>query len=413
MGEMRTLAERARAAARALARAPTGAKNEALRRMAAAVREGAMKLIEANAADLDAARELPASVCDRLALDPERIEEMALGLEAVAGLPDPVGEVMRRTERPNGLVIEKVRVPIGVIAIIFESRPNVTADASALCLKAGNASILRGGKEAVRSNVAIGETLAGALEGAGLPADSVQVVGSTDRALVGELLRLNDLVDLVVPRGGKGLIRRVVEESTIPVIKHYEGICHVYVDRAADLEMAKAVAMNAKVQRPATCNAMETLLVHADVAADFLPAAADALRRAGVEMFGCASSRELVPWMGEATEESYRTEYLDLKLSVKVVAGLREAMDHIERFGSRHSDAIVTKDPEAAREFLDGVDSACVFLNCSTRFSDGYQFGMGAEIGISTDRLHARGPMGIEELTSYKYVVRGDGQLRS
>jgi glutamate-5-semialdehyde dehydrogenase len=413
MGEMRRLAERARLAARALARASTDAKNKALRGMAAAIRRNAVKILEANAVDLHAARELPASICERLMLDPGRIGEMARGIDAVADLPDPVGEILRRVERPNGLVIEKVRVPIGVIAIIYESRPNVTADASALCLKAGNASILRGGSEALRSNVAIGEIISEALGEAGLPPEAVQVLSSTDRDLVGELLGLSDLVDLVIPRGGKGLIRRVVEESAIPVIKHYEGICHVFVDRAADLGMAQAIVMNAKVQRPATCNAMETLLVHADVAADFLPPMASALRSAGVEMFGCARSRELVPWMSEATDENYRTEYLDLKLSVRVVDDLREAMDHIERFGSRHSDAIVTEDASAAREFLEGVDSACVFHNCSTRFSDGYQFGMGAEIGISTDKLHARGPMGLEELTSYKYIVRGAGQLRS
>ena len=413
MGEMRELAEKAREAARALATVPTEKKNAALRRMAASLRERAAELVEANRKDLAAGDALSSAMKDRLKLDKKRVGKMAVGLEQVAELPDPVGEVLRETTRPNGLRIRKVRVPIGVIAIIYESRPNVTADAASLCLKSGNATILRGGKESINSNLAVGRVLSDALVAEALPAGAIQVVSTTDRAAVGELLKLDELIDLIIPRGGKGLIERVVEESTIPVIKHYEGICHVYVDEAADLDMAHAIAMNAKVQRPGVCNAMETLLVHRAVAADFLPRIAASMKEAGVELRGCEESRELVPEMEPVTEEDWRTEYLDLVLSVRVVEGPGEAIDHIEAYGSHHSDAIVTKDEAAAKEFLDRVDSSCVFHNTSTRFSDGYEFGLGAEIGISTDKLHARGPMGLEELTSYKYVVLGGGQLRS
>jgi glutamate-5-semialdehyde dehydrogenase len=381
--------------------------------MAAALRERAPEIIEANAKDLAAGSSLSPAMKDRLRLDGERIEKMAVGVEQVARLPDPVGDLLKETTRPNGLLIRKVRVPIGVIAIIYESRPNVTADAASLCLKSGNATILRGGKESINSNLAIGTVLRDALAAEGLPAAAVQVVSTTDRAAVGELLKLDDLVDLVIPRGGKGLIRRVVEESTIPVIKHYEGICHVYVDEAADLDMAHAVAMNAKVQRPGVCNAMETLLVHRAVTPEFLPRIAASMNEAGVELRGDEESCRLVPGMKPATEEDWRTEYLELILSVKVVEDLDQAVDHIETYGSHHSDCIITKDGSAAQQFLDRVDSACVFHNASTRFSDGFEFGMGAEIGISTDKLHARGPMGLEELTSYKYLVLGKGQLRS
>jgi glutamate-5-semialdehyde dehydrogenase len=413
MGAMREMAERARAAARALATTPTGAKNDALLRMAGSLRDLAADIMEANANDLEAGADLSSAMKDRLRLDAERIGKMASGLEEVAKIPDPVGLTIGATVRPNGLRIRKVRVPIGVVAIIYESRPNVTADAASLCLKSGNASILRGGKESIHSNRAIGRVLSGALEASGLPKDAIQVVESTDRALVGELLRLDDLVDLVVPRGGKGLIRRVVEESTIPVVKHYEGICHVYVDKDADLDMAHEIAMNAKVRRPGVCNAMETLLVHRDVAAEFLPRVSASLAKAGVELRGCEESLELVPTMKPAKEEDWRTEYLDLILAVRVVGSLEAAMDHIERYGSRHTDSIVTRDEAAAKRFLDGVDSACVFHNASTRFSDGFEFGLGAEIGISTDKLHARGPMGLEELTSYKWIALGDGQVRT
>ncbi|MHC5055311.1 MAG: glutamate-5-semialdehyde dehydrogenase [Planctomycetota bacterium] len=412
MGQMREMAERAREGARMLAVAPTAKKNEALRRMASLLRERAGELKAANAKDLSAGSELTSAMRDRLALDDKRIEKMAVGVEQVAGLPDPVGELLKETARPNGMKIRKVRVPIGVIAIIYESRPNVTADAASLCLKSGNATILRGGSESLNSNLAIGKALSDALAETGLPADAIQVVPSTDRALVGELLKLDDLVNVVIPRGGKGLIRRVVEEATMPVIKHYEGICHVYVDVAADLDMAERIAVNAKAQRPGVCNAMETLLVHAGCAGEFVPRVVVALRDKEVEILGCPEARKLVADLGEASEETYRTEWLELKMSLLVVPSLEDAIDHIERYGSHHTDSIVTQDGAAAELFLANVDSACVFHNVSTRFSDGFEFGMGAEIGISTDKLHARGPMGLEELTSYKYVVTGDGQLR-
>jgi len=412
VGEMRELAIRARRAARVLASTPRETKDAALRLMAERLRRSADDLLRANAVDMSNARELSSAMRDRLALTHERIERMAEGLEQIAALADPVGEVLRETTRPNGMRIRKVRVPIGVIAIVYESRPNVTADSAGLCLKSGNACILRGGHEAIESNLAIGHALSSALRDAGLPAEAIQVVATTDRAAVGELLTLEGLVDLVIPRGGKGLVRRVVEESTIPVIKHYEGICHVYVDRAADMDMAERIVVNAKVQRPATCNAMETLLVHEAIAQEFLPRIARVLREKGVELRGCEHARRLVPWILPATEQDYRTEWLDLKMSVRVVPDIEAAIDHIERYGSRHSDAIVTRDEAASRRFLEAVDSACVFHNVSTRLSDGFEFGMGAEIGISTDKLHARGPMGLEELTSYKYVITGDGQLR-
>ncbi len=412
MATMREMATRAHEAARTLAVAKTQQKNDALRRMADLLRGRAGEIKAENAKDLSAGADLTGAMRDRLALDDERIEKMAAGVEEVAALPDPVGETLKETTRPNGIRIRKVRVPIGVIAIIYESRPNVTSDAASLCLKSGNATILRGGSEAINSNLAIGKALSDALAGGGLPADAIQVVPSTDRALVGELLKLDDLVNVVIPRGGKGLIRRVVEEATMPVIKHYEGVCHVYVDSYADLDMAERIAVNAKTQRPGVCNSMETLLVHESVASTFVPRVVRALRRKGVEILGDEEARKIVPDLGEATEESYRTEWLRLKMSLRVVPDVETAVDHIETYGSHHSDAIVTTDDGAARRFLANVDSACVFHNVSTRFSDGFEFGMGAEIGISTDKLHARGPMGLEELTSYKYVVTGDGQVR-
>ncbi|MHC4201208.1 MAG: glutamate-5-semialdehyde dehydrogenase [Planctomycetota bacterium] len=413
---IREMAERAREAARRLAVADPKLKDYALGRMAALLRDRAPELKAANARDLDAAGDLTSAMRDRLTLDDARIEKMAAGVEQVAKLYDPVGKVLWNRTRPNGMRIRKVRVPIGVVAIIYESRPNVTADAASLCLKSGNACILRGGKESINSNLAIEKMLREPLDGAGLPSDSIQVVPSTDRALVGELLKLDDLVDVVIPRGGKGLIRRVVEESTIPVIKHYEGICHVYVDSYADangLDMAESIVVNAKTQRPGVCNAMETLLVHDAVAPEFVPRVVKALRDKGVEILGCPEARKIVPDLGEATDESYRTEWLGLKMSLRLVPDVESAVHHIETYGSHHSDAIVTFDEEATKYFLANVDSACVFHNVSTRFSDGFEFGMGAEIGISTDKLHARGPMGLEELTSYKYVVTGEGQLRT
>jgi len=412
MRKMREMATRARAAARELAVASPERKTGALKRMAALLRERSAEIVAANAKDLESGSELAPAMRDRLALDEGRVEKMAAGVEEVAELPDPVGGLIKESTRPNGIRIRKVRVPIGVIAIIYESRPNVTADAASLCLKSGNATILRGGSESLNSNLAIGEALSCALAETGLPAEAIQVVPSTDRALVGELLKLDGLVDVVIPRGGKGLIRRVVEEATIPVIKHYEGICHVYVDAKADLDMAERIAVNAKAQRPGVCNAMETLLVHETVAGEFVPRVVKALREKGVEVLGCGEARKLVPDLGEASEETYRTEWLDLKMSLRVVPSVEAAVEHIETYGSHHSDAIVTSEDEARDFFLANVDSACVFHNCSTRFSDGFEFGMGAEIGISTDKLHARGPMGLEELTSYKYVVTGDGQVR-
>ncbi len=412
--DMKALAASSREASRKLAAASTETKNGALEATADLLVSQAPALIEANALDLAAAEKngLSSAMIDRLRLDDDRIGKMAEGLRQVASLPDPVGEVMSEITRPNGLNIRKVRVPIGVITIIFESRPNVTADAAALCLKSSNATILRGGKEAINSNVAIGKVISEGLASAGLPGDAVSVVPTTDRAAVGALLKLDSLIDLVIPRGGEALIRRVVEESTIPVIKHYRGVCHVYVDKAADLDMARGIIVNAKCQRPGVCNAAETLLVHKDVADEFLPGAAKELIAAGCELRGDPATMELVPEAVAAQEGDWGAEYLDLVLAVKVVDSLDDAVDHIATYGSAHTDAIVSTDAAACERFEREVDSSCVFVNCSTRFSDGFEFGMGAEIGISTDKLHARGPMGLEELTIYKYVVNGDGQLR-
>ena len=412
---MREMAERARKAARVLATVDEEAKKEALIKAAELLVSRAPEIEAENSRDLAEGEKagLSGAMLDRLGLDGKRIQRMAEGVRQVAHLADPVGEVMKETVRPNGLVIRKVRVPIGVVAIIYESRPNVTADAGSLCLRSGNACILRGGKEAVRSNLAIGRVMAEAVSGAGLPREAIQVVSTTDRAAVGELLKLDGLIDVVIPRGGEGLIRRVAKESRIPVIKHYKGVCHVYVHPSADRGMAMKIVMNAKTQRPGVCNAMETLLVDGGIAAEFLPAVAKSLEEAGVMMFGDERARKLCPGMKEATEDSWTTEYLDLKLSVRVVDGLKQAIEHINSYGSAHSDAIVAADRAAAERFLAEVDSACVFHNTTTRFSDGYEFGMGAEIGISTDKLHARGPMALEELTTYKWLVYGSGQLRT
>jgi glutamate-5-semialdehyde dehydrogenase len=337
---------------------------------------------------------------------------MAEGVLTIAQLPDPVGEVLAEWARPNGMTISKVRVPIGVILFIYESRPNVTVDAFALCMKSGNAVILRGGSEAFHSNQALLRVIRESLAAAGVSEEAAQMVATTDRAAVGELLRLSGRIDLVIPRGGYDLIRRVTEESRIPVVKHYAGVCHTYVDATADLNMAEEVCFNAKVQRPAVCNAMETLLVHEAVAAKFLPAMAQRFLAAGVQLMGCPRTRALVPQSKAATEESWRTEYLDLILNVRVVDSLAEAIAHVNTYGTQHSDAIITLDEEAAERFAQEVDSAAVFVNCSTRLHDGGEFGFGAEVGISTDRIHARGPMALPELTIYKYIVRGTGQLR-
>jgi len=408
------VAQAAKEASRRLATASTEQKNAALRAMAQAVRRAQVGILAANAADVEVAKssQLAPALVDRLTMTPPRLDEMIASIEAVSRLPDPVGQVIRSWTQPNGLEIRKVRVPLGVIGIIYESRPNVTSDCASLCVKSGNAVILRGGSEAFRSNEAIAIALRNALTSTGLPEAAVSLVPTAERAGVDVLLQLDQYLDVIIPRGGEALIRKIVETSRIPVIKHAKGVCHIYVDEAADLSMAQTVAFNAKCQRPATCNAMETLLVHQAIAKTFLPPMARQFMEAGVELRGCDRTRAIVPAVKAATDEDWSTEYLDLILSVKVVQSLEEAMAHIQRYGSAHSDAIITRNEAAAARFVDEVDSACVYVNASTRFTDGFQFGLGAEIGISTDRLHARGPMALEELTTYKYVVRGTGQIR-
>jgi glutamate-5-semialdehyde dehydrogenase len=408
------LARRARAAAHVLAVAPGALKDRWLHRAADALSARQAELLEANERDLAAAGEhgLSAPQVDRLRLTPARLRAAAAGLREVAALPDPVGQVREGRVRPNGLEVRKVGVPLGVVLFIYESRPNVTLDAAGLCVKSGNAVLLRGGREALASNTALLRLLADCLDEVGLPRDAVGLVASPDRAAVGHLLKLSDLIDVVIPRGGEGLIRRVAEEARMPVLKHYKGVCHVYVERGADLDRAERIVLNAKCQRPGVCNAAESLLVDAALAEGFLPRIAAALARRGVELRGCPVTCRLVPGARPATDEDYATEYLDLVLSVKVVAGLDEAVAHIGRFGSGHTDAIVTNDLGAARRFTAAVDSAAVMVNASTRFHDGQELGLGAEIGISTDKFHARGPCGLLELTSYKYVVYGEGHVR-
>jgi glutamate-5-semialdehyde dehydrogenase len=408
------LGRRARAAARLLATASGAAKNRWLSASAAALTKRTDEILPANARDVAAAQEngLSSAQVDRLRLTPVRLQAAADGLREVAALADPVGRVLDSSVRPNGLHVHKVGVPLGVIFFIYESRPNVTVDAAGLCVKAGDAIILRGGKEALRSNTALHRILQDTLRDSDLPADAVQLVATPDRAAVGHLLRLNQYIDLAIPRGGESLIRRVAEEARMPVLKHFTGNCHVYVDRAADLDMAERILVNAKCQRPGVCNAAESLLVHQDIAAAFLPRAAAALRARGVELRGCPETRRIVTEVKPATEEDYATEYLDLILSVKVVTDVEEAIEHIGRYGSGHTEAVITTDWNAARRFTAAVDSSAVLVNASTRFNDGYEFGLGAEIGISTDKIHARGPCGLQELTSYKYIVYGDGQVR-
>jgi glutamate-5-semialdehyde dehydrogenase len=417
MDPKRLVEARARAAregARGLALCSTKTKNEALLQMARGLEEKAAALMEANRADLERARAggHPRAFLDRLTLTETRVEEMAGGLRQIAALPDPVGAVVETWRRPNGLEISRVRVPLGVIGFIYESRPNVTADAAGLCVKSGNAVVLRGGSEAIESNAMIAAVLAKAVEKAGAPPEAIQFVETTDRAAVAALLELSDLVDLVIPRGGEAFVRWVAERSRVPVLKHDRGLVHVFVDAGADLEMAKAIVLNAKVQRPSVCNALETLLVHRDIAPTFLPAAAARLGEAGVELRGCPRTRALVPGARPATEGDWDEEYLDLVLAVKVVDGLDEAIDHIRRHGSGLAEAIVTNTLAHARRFTREVDAAAVLVNASTRLVDGGQFGMGAEMGISTSRVHARGPVGVQELTTLKYVVQGDGHLR-
>jgi glutamate-5-semialdehyde dehydrogenase len=338
---------------------------------------------------------------------------MAQGLKEIVALHDPVGEVVRMWRRPNGLLVGKMRIPLGVIGIIYEARPNVTADGAGLCIKAGNAVILRGGSESIRSNMAIGAVLRDALSKKDLPGDSVQIIPVVDRAAILEMLKLEDYIDLIIPRGGEGLIRFVSENSRIPVIKHYKGVCHIFVDESADLEMAERICMNAKLQRPGVCNAMETLLIHENIRESFLPLVVKRFEEAGVQVRGCKRTREIIPHAKEATEEDWYTEYLDLILSVKVVKDLDEAISHIEKYGSMHTEAIVTQDYTNAQRFLNGVNSSTVLVNASTRFSDGFELGLGAEIGISTSKLHAFGPMGVEELTTTKFIIYGNGQIRT
>ncbi len=411
---MQQVGRQARAAAQHMARAGTAAKDAALLAMAALIDERSAQLVTANEADLEEARDrgLDAALLDRLTLTAAGAAAMADGLRQIAALPDPVGTISDLNYRPSGIQVGRMRVPLGVIGIIYEARPNVTADAAGLCLKSGNAAILRGGSEALRSNQAIAACVRGGLEQAGLPVEAVQVIETADRAAVGELIRMKDYVDIIVPRGGKGLIERVSAEAEIPVIKHLHGNCHVYIDDKADIDKAVAIAFNAKTQRYGTCNTMETLLVAEGVAAMVLPRLSKMYKDEGVELRGCARTRELIAGVKSAVEEDWHTEYLAPILSVRVVADLDEAMTHIARYGSQHTDAIVTEDYTRARRFLREVDSSSVMVNASTRFADGFEYGLGAEIGISTDKIHARGPVGLEGLTSQKYIVLGEGNVR-
>jgi len=411
---LKQTARRAKNASETLATLSSHAKNQALAAMAKALLSHQRFILRENAKDVRAVlrKGLHSSLVGRLELNEKKIKQMADSLRLIAGLPDPIGRVLSTVRRPNGLLIKKVRVPLGVILIIYESRPNVTADCIALCLKSGNSVILKGGSEALYSNRAIYHVLNQAAAKHGIPRGAFELVATSDRAAVKALLQLNELIDLVIPRGGEGLIREVANMSKIPVIKHYKGVCHVFVDKDADFRKSKEIILNAKVQNPAVCNAMETLLVHGSVAKRFLPTICNALREKDVELRGCEKTRAIVSGVKKASEQDWYEEYLDLILSVRVVKDLNEAIAHIQKYGSHHSDAIVTENKKAASIFSSQVDSACVFVNCSTRFNDGGEFGMGAEMGISTDKLHARGPMGLEELTSYKYVVLGSGQIR-
>jgi glutamate-5-semialdehyde dehydrogenase len=413
--ELHEMGRRARVAGQALAILAAEQKNHILHAMADELAAREAEIVAANEKDIESADadEITRAMRDRLRLDSKRLAQMADGIRQVAALPDPVGEVLASWTRPNGLRIEKKRVPIGVIGIIYESRPNVTSDAAGLCFKSGNATILRGGREAIHSNIAIAGALATGGAKAGMPPHSIQLISTTDRDAVKIMCEMEETIDLIIPRGGQNLIEIVVSLARMPVIKHYDGVCHVYVDRGADLDMAEKIVLNAKCDKPAVCNAVETLLVHGDVTEEFYRRAVPGLRSRGVELRGDDDLRARFPHdVIAATEDDWSTEYLDLVLSVKTVASIDEAIAHINQHGSKHSDAIVTADVEAAEKFLAEVDSACCFWNASTRFNDGEEFGFGAEIGISTDKLHARGPMALPELTSYKYLVRGDGQVR-
>ena len=408
------IARAAKAASLGLSRLDTGKKNAALLKMADGLVAASAYLKEENRKDLEAAgkKGLQKAMIERLTLSDKAIDTMAAGLREVAALPDPVGEVTRMWKRPNGLMVGRMRIPIGVIGIIYESRPNVTADAAGLCLKSGNAVILRGGSEAINSNTAIARILNESCEAAGVPGRAIQVIPTTDREAVLEMLKLEEYIDLIIPRGGEGLIRFVVENSKIPVIKHYKGVCHVFVDESADIGMAERIAFNAKVQRPGVCNSMETLLVHKGIAEKFLPGMYEKYKSAGVELRGCEMTLRILKDIKAASVEDWSTEYLDLILAVKVVDSMDEAIDHISRYGSLHTESIVTKDYANSQRFLREVNSSTVLVNASTRFSDGFQLGLGAEIGISTTKIHAFGPMGLEELTTQKFIIYGEGQVR-
>lgn len=412
--EILAKAKAAKKAAAQLALLSTEVKNQALRAMADALLKRQELILSENEKDLEAARQkgIKRSLLDRLLLDEDRILQMAEGLRQTASLPDPVGQGCASFRRPNGLEIQKIRVPLGVIGIIYEARPNVTADAAALCLKAGNAVLLRGGSEAILSNLAIISVLSQAAYASGIPEGALQFISSTDREAVNCMLHLNGYLDVVIPRGGSSLIRMVVENSSVPVIETGSGVCHTYVDASADEDMAISIAINAKTTRPSVCNSMETLLVHEDAAAAFLPSLAAAMKEKNVELRGCEKTKKYCPDIKDASDEDWAEEYGDLILSIKTVASLEEAMEHIEKYGTHHSEAIITKDYASARKFQRGVDAAAVYVNASTRFTDGFEFGFGAEIGISTQKLHARGPMGLEELTSMKYLISGEGQVR-
>ena len=412
--EVREMARKAKEASHRLAQLSTATKNKALLEMAEGLERNREQLIKENRKDLAAGKKahLSSSLIDRLRLTPSVIHGMAEGLREVARLPDPVGEVIKMWKRPNGLMVGRMRIPIGVIGIIYESRPNVTADASGLCLKSGNSVILRGGSEAFHSNQAIGQILRKVLVKVGSPQEAIQIFSHTEREAIREMLQLDDKIDLIIPRGGEELIRFVTNHSKIPVIKHYKGVCHIFVDETADLDMATRVCLNAKVQRPGVCNAMETLLVHENVASRFLPKVAKVLQKEGVELRGCSQTKKVLPHIKEAQGEDWFQEYLDLILSIKVVKGIEEAIEHIARYGSSHTEAIITSDYQNAQRFLKEVNSSCVLVNASTRFNDGFELGLGAEIGISTSKLHAFGPMGLEELTTTKFIVYGEGQIR-
>jgi len=412
--EVKEMAKKAKKASYSLAHLSTDIKNKALLEMANDLEQSREFLMKENQKDLTAGKmaHLSLAMMDRLRSTPEVIKGMADGLREVARLPDPVAEVIKMWKRPNGLIVGRMRIPIGVIGIIYESRPNVTADAAGLCLKSGNSVILRGGSEAFHSNQAIGHTLRKAISKMGIPQEAIQIFPHTEREAIHEMLQLEEEIDLIIPRGGEELIRFVMSHSRIPVIKHYKGVCHIFVDESADLEMATRICLNAKVQRPGVCNAMETLLVHEKVADQFLPKVARALQKEGVELRGCPQTRKILPNIKKAEEKDWYEEYLDLILSIRVIKGIEEAMEHIATYGSLHTESIITSDYQNAQRFLREVNSSCVLVNASTRFNDGFELGLGAEIGISTSKLHAFGPMSLEELTTTKFIVFGEGQIR-